>query len=320
MVDRAGNPLTLMVVHAHPDDECLGTGGTLAKYSAEGVRTVLVTATLGEEGEIHDPDLDEATARPVLAEIRRRELAHATAILGIGAQELLGYRDSGMAGTPANDRPENFHHADLDEACCRLVALIRKHRPQVVVTYNEDGGYGHPDHVQCHRITTLAFDAAGDPARCPGVGEPWQPRKLYAIAWSRERWNELRRQMSERGIPFFFGSPPSEGEEQSNDVAAPPAAVAADAAPPSATNSANEEEEWGEPETSITAFIDTAPYWRLPREALAAHRTQFAPDSGFLTLPEDLAEYVRAMESFILLRSDIDSARPERDLFAGIRG
>lgn len=318
MVDRAGEPLTLMVLHAHPDDETLGSGATLAKYSAVGVRTVLVTATLGEEGEIHDPDLDEETARPRLAEIRRAELAAATAILGIHAQEFLGYRDSGMVDTPANERPENFHHADPDEACCRLVALIRKHRPQVLITYNEDGGYGHPDHLQCHRVATRAFDAAGDPARCPGAGTPWQPLKFYAIAWSRERWAELRRQLAERGIPFFFGSPPP-GDGADADSAVPPAgaeivdAVAGSTAP-------DDEEEWGQPEATITTVIDTAACWRLPREALAVHRTQFAPDSGILTLPDDLAEYMRSKEHFILLRSRVETTLPESDLFAGIRG
>lgn len=318
MVDRTGESLTLMVVHAHPDDETFGSGATLAKYSAAGVRTVLVTATLGEEGEIHDPDLEEETARPRLAEIRKAELAAARAILGIHAQEFLGYRDSGMADTPANERQENFHHADPDDACCRLVASIRKHRPQVLITYNEDGGYGHPDHLQCHRVAVRAFDAAGDPEQCPGAGAPWQPLKLYAIAWSRERWAELRRQLAGRGIPFFFGSPPPEDEAAAQSATPPVAAEAVDVA--TGSTAPDDEEEWGEPEATITTFIDTAAYWRLPREALAVHRTQFAPDSGILMLPHDLAEYMRSKEHFILLRSRVETTLPESDLFAGIRG
>lgn len=320
MLDRNGERLTLLVVHAHPDDEALGAGATLAKYSAEGVRTVLVTATLGEEGEILDPNLDEAAARPLLGELRRRELAAATAILGVQVQEFLGYRDSGMIDTPANAHPDNFHNADPDEACRRLVALIRKHRPHVVVTYNEDGGYGHPDHLQCHRVTVCAFDAAGDPNRFAGTGTPWQPLKLYALAWSRERWRDLRRRLAARGIPFYFGSPPADGTSAAGDAAPPSPAVdhlgetAAEAA-----SVQDDEEGWGQPEATVTTFIDTKEYWRRTRDALAAHRTQFAPDSGFLTLPDDLAADFRSTEYLVLLRSLVETTLPETDLFVGIR-
>src|SRR5919202_6707939 len=217
MSHQSEHPLTLMAVHAHPDDECFGTGGVLIKYAEEGVRTALVTATRGEEGEIHDPDLTEEEARPRLAEIREEELRRATALLRVGVQEFLGYRDSGMMGTPANEHPESFNKADLDEATGRLVRLIRTYRPQVLVTYNEDGGYGHPDHLQCHRITARAFDAAGDPARYPDAGPAWQPLKLYATAWSRERWLALRAAMRERGIEWPFGR--DEDEEQGGEGA-----------------------------------------------------------------------------------------------------
>src|SRR5262245_7910064 len=140
-------PLTLMIVHAHPDDEVIGSGGTLARYSDEGVQTVLVTATLGEEGEIVVADLNTPEVKARLAEVRREELRRAAAILGITHQEFLGYRDSGMAGTPANDHPDCFHQADMEEATGRLVRLVRAYRPQVLVSYNEHGGYGHPDHI-----------------------------------------------------------------------------------------------------------------------------------------------------------------------------
>ncbi len=127
--------LTLMIVHAHPDDEVIGTGGTFARYNDEGVRTVLVTATLGEEGEIVVPELNTPEVKARLAEVRREELRKATAIIGIAHQEFLGYRDSGMVGTPSNQHPECFHQADLGEATGRLVKLIRAYRPQVLVSY-----------------------------------------------------------------------------------------------------------------------------------------------------------------------------------------
>src|SRR5438105_9127125 len=134
-------PLTLMAVHAHPDDEAFGSAGTLARYSAEGVTTCLVVATRGEVGEIHDPDLDEQEARPRLGQIRERELRGAAGILGVTHLDFLGYEDSGMAGTQENDNPRCFHQANLEEATGRLVAVIRRHRPQVILTYGEDGGY-----------------------------------------------------------------------------------------------------------------------------------------------------------------------------------
>ncbi len=332
-------PLTLMAVHAHPDDECFGTGGILPKYAAEGVRTVLVTATRGEEGEIHDPDLTEEEARPRLAEIRTEELRRAAAILNIGAQEFLGYRDSGMAGTPSNERADSFNKADLDEATGRLVRLIRRYRPQVLVTYNEDGGYGHPDHIQCHRVTMRAFDAAGDPARYPDAGPAWQPLKLYATAWSRERWREFRALLEERGIPWPFDreddgvdDEPARGRGDrlpSRDRQDPPAAegapeaVAATAvAPPedAAQGPAadeSQEEEWGQPEETITTFVDVREHWRARREALRQHRTQ--PVGFLLDLPDDLAELSGSTEHFILLRSRVSTERPEHDLFAGLR-
>ncbi|MGN6564653.1 MAG: PIG-L family deacetylase [Thermomicrobiales bacterium] len=289
-------PLTLMAVHAHPDDECLGGGGVLAKYSAEGARTVLVTATGGEEGEIHDPDLTEEEARPRLKEIRAAELRRAVAVLGISDLEFLGYRDSGMVDTPANAHPANFHNADLDEATGRLVRLIRKYRPQVLITYNEDGGYGHPDHLQTHRVTAAAFDAAADPARYPEAGPAWAPAKLYAIAWSRERWRTVWAEMKARGLNPNPQEDQNEEQEQAQD---------------------DDEEEWGQAEETITAFIDTAAYWRTTREALRQHRTQ--PVQFFLNMPDDLAALARETEYFVLLRSRVETTRPEDDLFAGVR-
>lgn len=309
VTDTTGAPLTLMVVHAHPDDECLGTGGLLARSAAEGVRTVLVTATGGEEGEMHDPDRTEEEARPHMAEIREGELRRAVAVLDVTALELLGYRDSGMIGTPANEHPDNFHNADPEEAIGRLVRLIRRHRPQVLVTYNEDGGYGHPDHLQCHRVTVAAFDAAGDVARFPDAGSAWTVGKLYAIAWSREAWRALRDEMQARGLKW----PNRDEEEKAPEVEAGEVAQAVVA---EHQEPAVEEEEWGQPEATITAFIETGAYNTQVMDALREHRTQ--PVGFFLDLPADLAA-MRTSEYFVLLKSHVASERPEHDLFAGLR-
>src|SRR5262245_43595554 len=170
--DAMTEELTLMAVHAHPDDEAIGTGGVLARYADEGLRTVLVTCTGGEVGEISDSRL--ATPE-TLAEVRRKELLQACAILRVGRLHLLGYRDSGMMGTPDNAHPASFYQASLEEATARLVALVRRERPQVLVTYDERGFYGHPDHIRANQITVAAFGAAGDPTRWPRSGPAWQP-------------------------------------------------------------------------------------------------------------------------------------------------
>ena len=191
-------PLCLLTVHAHPDDEASKGAPTLAKYAGEGVRTVLVCCTGGEEGDVNNPallepgapfhGLDADATKRLLAEMRPRELAESARIIGFSAVEVLGYRDSGMAGSPTNDHPDCFHRADLDEAAGRLVAIIRRERPQVIITYGDDQrGYPHPDHLKVHDVSVVAFDRAGDAAWYPDAGAPWQPSKLYYSVWSRAR-------------------------------------------------------------------------------------------------------------------------------------
>src|SRR5688500_4695991 len=178
-------PRRLLLVHAHPDDETIGTGATMARYAAEGAAVTLVTCTLGEEGEVLVPELEHLAAdrEDGLGQHRVRELAAACEALRVTDHRFLGgpgrWRDSGMMGTPANERPECFWQADLDEAVRDLVAILRETRPQVVVTYDSNGGYGHPDHIQAHRVTVAAFDAAADGSYAPELGEPWQAGKLY---------------------------------------------------------------------------------------------------------------------------------------------
>src|ERR671933_1906662 len=192
---------TLVAVHAHPDDECLGTGGILARYAAEGVRTVLVTCTDGAVGEISDPSLATPENQ---AEVRSRELDEAVRILNISRSVRLGYRDSGMAGTPDNDHPASFARADLTTAVRRVVEVMREERPQVVVTYDERGGYGHPDHVRAHEVAVAAFEAAGDEHRFPTAGPAWAPKKLYYTVFPRSGMSRFVERLRSAGIEVPF--------------------------------------------------------------------------------------------------------------------
>lgn len=285
-------PLTLMVVHAHPDDEVIGTGGTLARYRGEGVRTVLVTATLGEEGEIVDPELNTPEIKARLSEIRREELNQAIAILGVSDLEILGYRDSGMAGTPSNQHPECFNTADPDEATERLVRLVRAYRPQVLISYNESGGYGHPDHIACHRATVAAFDAAGDAARYAAAGPPWSPLKLYSINAPRSLRHRAWEQMRARGLRSPLDNPDF-------DIT-----------------------RFTVPDELITTAIDVRPFMARKLDALRVHHTQIAPDSPFLSIPDDIAQDAFGSEYFIRMASRVPLPPTdgyEDDLFAGIR-
>jgi mycothiol S-conjugate amidase len=280
--------LRLLSVHAHPDDESSKGAGTIARYSAEGVHTVLVCCTGGEEGDILNPAMDRPDVRDNLAEVRMQELARAAGVIGYDEVVLLGYRDSGMPETPANSHPESFAQADLDEAAGRLVAEIRRTRPHVVLTYHEDQKrYPHPDHLRVHDVSVLAFDRAGDPEAHPDAGEPWQPLKLYYAEWSRARLEAMHQKFLELGIE----SPYSE-----RHLSWPPA------------------------EDRVTTRIDISSHARVRREALLAHATQIDPTSPFwFGLPPEVADTVHPFEEYSLARSLVDSPVPEDDLFAGLR-
>ncbi|MEI8239578.1 MAG: PIG-L family deacetylase [Actinomycetota bacterium] len=192
------SPLCILTLHAHPDDEASKGAPTLAKYKAAGIRTVLVCCTGGEEGDLQNPalrepggpfhDLAPEQEKALLAQLRPHELARSAEIIGFDDVVMLGYRDSGMKDSPANDHPESFHAAPLDEAVGRFVEVIRRTRPQVIITYGDDQrGYPHPDHVKVHDISIPAFERAGDPAWYPEMGPPWQPSKLYYTVWSKAR-------------------------------------------------------------------------------------------------------------------------------------
>jgi LmbE family N-acetylglucosaminyl deacetylase len=180
---------TLLLVHAHPDDECVATGGVMIRAHDHGHRVVLVTATRGEEGEIHN--MDEASVRPRLGEVRTEELRRSGEILGVDRQVFLDYRDSGMAGTPSNDDPRSFHSAPLGEAAGRLAAIMLEERPDVVVTYTPDGTYGHPDHMKAHHATIAALDLLDE--------EGWRPAKAYLHAIPRSFVQLMRERMREVG-------------------------------------------------------------------------------------------------------------------------
>jgi N-acetyl-1-D-myo-inositol-2-amino-2-deoxy-alpha-D-glucopyranoside deacetylase len=182
---------TLFLVHAHPDDEAVSTGGVMIRAHEAGHRVVLVTSTRGEEGEIYN--MDEEASRPRLAEIRTEELRRAVEMLGVDRQEYLGYRDSGMAGVPSNEEASSFHMALLDEAAERLAVLLREERPEVVVTYDPGGTYGHPDHVKAHRVTVAALDRL--------AAEGWKPQKLYFHAIPRSLVERLTERWRESGLP-----------------------------------------------------------------------------------------------------------------------
>jgi mycothiol conjugate amidase Mca len=282
-------PLTLMVVHAHPDDEAIGTGGTCARYAAEGIRTVLVTCTLGEEGEIVDAALNTSPNKARLAEIRYDELRAAVAHLGIEHLEVLPYRDSGMIGTPSNEHPESFAQADLHEATGRLVWLIRHYRPQVLVTYNEQGGYGHPDHIMAHKMTLAAWDAAGDGAQYPDAGAPWTPLKLYYISFRRALWLKTWTTMRERGLPTPMDMPDFDPNRFVDDP-------------------------------RVTTTLDIKPYLPQKLAALRAHRTQIRPDWMWLGVPEDVREALLYAEHFVRVSTRVPVPEgDEDDLFAGLR-
>ncbi len=187
---------TLLLVHAHPDDEAISTGGVMMKARADGHRVVLVTATRGEVGEIHN--MDEKATRPHLGEVRTRELEEAARILGVNRSVFLGYRDSGMVGTADNENPESFHKAPLDEAAGRLETILREERPEVVVTYAEDGTYGHPDHIKAHEVTNAALDLLQK--------EGWRPRKLYYTVIPRSAMKAFAESLPEDARQDNIGS------------------------------------------------------------------------------------------------------------------
>ncbi len=295
----SGSRLCLLTVHAHPDDEASKGSATVAKYAAEGVRTVLVCCTGGEAGEVLNKAMDSPDVVANLPAIRAQELQSSVAAIGYAAVHLLGYHDSGMPGTEWNQRPDNFHNASMDEAVGKLVAIIRAERPQVIVTY-ADGreGYAHPDHLRVHDISGPAFEAAGDPKRYPELGEPWQPLKLYYTGGA----------MSARRMQALTQIYEALGEEN-----------------PFAQWQARRRER-GLPETrpdTVTTLVDVGDFLSVRRASLLAHRTQIDPNGAWMRIPDEAMREAFPWDEYELARSLADvgvaEGEMERDLFAGIR-
>ena len=285
-------PFTLMAVLAHPDDESFGMGGTLARYGADPeVRVVLVCATRGEAGEISP--LQQTAAHEPLGQIRERELRCACQALGIDDLFFLNYRDSGMAGAPENQDPRSLVMAEADEVVGRIVAHIRRQRPDVVVTFDETGGYGHPDHVAIHRHTRAAFHAAADPNRYPeqltaGM-EPHQAQKLYYTVIPRRFFRDLVAKLRELEIEI--------PERYLRRM----------------------EEPIGLPDGACTTNILVRDFWEAKRAAVACHATQIGPDNFFTLLPPDVLRELQAWECFQLAESFVGEDQGRHDLLAGLR-
>jgi mycothiol S-conjugate amidase len=282
--------LRLLAVHAHPDDESSKGAAAMARYVAEGVDVLVATCTGGERGDVLNPRLKgDPELEANLPEVRRREMTAAREILGV-RQAWLGFVDSGLPeGDPLPPLPDGcFALQPLEVAAAPLVRLIREFRPQVMTTYDENGGYPHPDHIMCHKVSVEAFDAAGDPERYPDEGEPWQPLKLYYNqTFSRDRMVMLHEAMLERGLESPYG----EWLERWKD----------------------------HDERRITTRVPCAEFFPVRDEALLAHATQVDPDGFWFHVPLDIQQNVWPTEDFELARSLVDTTEPEEDLFAGIR-
>ncbi|MGK5680967.1 mycothiol conjugate amidase Mca [Actinoplanes sp. URMC 104] len=283
--------LRLMAVHAHPDDESSKGAATMARYVAEGVRVMVATCTGGERGSVLNPKMDRPDVLENISAIRRAEMDRAREILGV-EQSWLGFVDSGLPeGDPLPPLPEGcFGLQDPETAAIPLIKLIREFRPHVMTTYDENGGYPHPDHIMCHKISVVAFDAAGDPERHPELGEPWQPRKLYYNSgWTKARMLALHEGMLAAGLE----SPYAEWLEKWAD-----------------------RDDRGD---KITTRVECGEYFETRDDALRAHATQVDPDGFWFKIPLELQQKVWPTEDFELARSLVDSPIPESDLFAGIR-
>ena len=286
--------LRLLTVHAHPDDEASKGASLVARYRAEGIGATLVTCTGGECGEVLNPAMDRPEVVADLPAVRRAELAAAVEVIGFDRCELLGYLDSGMPDTPENADPRNFWNAPIEESTERLVRIIRRDRPQVIVTYSDDQGhYPHPDHLRVHDISVLAFDRAGDAAWYPEAGEPFQPLKLYYTTWSRRRLVAIH-----EGLLRHHGESPFD-------------------------------EAWFErPDTDhrVTTSIDVGEFMWARTQALLAHATQVDPTERFwFGLSEEQLAEIYPWEDWILARSlvgpipDVAAGdAPEHDLLSGI--
>ena len=289
---RPSAPLRLMAVHAHPDDESSKGAATMARYAREGVDVLVATLTGGERGDILNKAMERPEIRADLAAVRRAEMARAREILGV-RQLFLGFTDSGLPeGDPLPPLPDGCFALEPLEAAARpLVRAVRAFRPQVILGYDENGGYPHPDHVKCHQVTVEAFEAAADPDRYPDCGEPWQPAKLYYFAtFHRARFMALHEEMLRRGLESPYAERLDEWVENPDH-----------------------------PGLEITTRVPCADFFEIRDQALLAHATQIDPEGGWFSCPRDVQAAAWPTEDFHLARSVVDTEKPEDDLFAGVR-
>ena len=291
--DQGGDgPLRLMAVHAHPDDESSKGAATMARYVRQGVDVLVCTLTGGERGDILNPAMDRPEIRADLPGIRRAEMAAARDILGV-RQRFLGFVDSGLPqGDPLPPLPDGcFALQPLEVAAAPLVAAVREFRPHVMLTYDDNGGYPHPDHIMTHRVSVEAFEAAADPDRYPERGDPWQPLKLYYfVTFHRARFTALHETMLAHGLESPYADRLKDNPDE----------------PPRRS--------W-----EITTYVPCADYFELRDQALLAHATQVDPAGGWFACPVELQRVAWPTEDYHLARSVVDTGKPEDDLFAGIR-
>ena len=290
--------LRLMAVHAHPDDESSKGAATMARYVREGIDVMVCTMTGGERGDVLNPAMDRPEVKADMARIRREEMARAREILGV-QQRFMGFVDSGLPeGDPKPPLPDgSFALVPLAEAAAPLVKAVREFRPHVILTYDENGGYPHPDHIKTHQVTVEAFEAAADPDRYPEAGEPWQPLKLYYfVSFHQAKYVALHEEMLRRGQDSPYEKIFAQWEER-----------------------ARKREELGIKQLEITTRIDTADYLEIRDQALLAHATQIDPKSAWFDCPLDVQRAAWPTEDYHLARSLVDTELPEDDLFAGVR-
>lgn len=290
MTESTGR-LRLMAVHAHPDDESSKAAGTLAKYASEGHEVLVVTLTGGERGDILNPAMDRPGIKENLPEVRREEMAAAAAALGVD-QTWLGYIDSGLPeGDPLPPLPDDcFALVPLEESTEALVKVVRDFRPHVIITYDENGGYPHPDHIRCHEVSVAAFDAAGDPEAFPEAGEPWTPLKLYYThGFIRDRIYRFSEELEKAGMENPFREWLDKWKREQGDLMG-----------------------------RVTTQVTCGEFFGQRDDALRAHATQIDPNGFFFAVPLEWQQRLWPTEEFELAQTRVKTAIPETDLFAGI--
>ncbi|TQF73916.1 mycothiol conjugate amidase Mca [Rhodococcus spelaei] len=283
--------LRLMAVHAHPDDESSKGAATTARYAAEGNDVLVVTLTGGERGDILNPAMDVPGVRDRISEVRKEEMAAAARILGV-EQMWLGFVDSGLPeGDPLPPLPEGcFALVPLEESTEALVRVIREFRPHVITTYDENGGYPHPDHIRCHEVSMAAYEAAADPEQFPDAGEPWAVQKVYySHGFIRKRLQLFQEEYDRRGEEFPMAEWLKKWKTEQGDLMA-----------------------------RVTTQITCGDYFPQRDDALRAHATQIDPNGSFFAVPLEMQQKIWPTEEFELAKTRVRTAIPENDLFSGI--